>query len=203
MRFELLNNSIDSLNYNSTEELIDSINKLTESKYKIYDDFVVDYLKDAWINKYFRQLEDAIYFVSSENKNRGETLNILHQVLLEGWHPWHEIIVSTLEDFRDISSIDYLFKAFSLKSDWFDNRVGYYMFHKNLMWAIYKIGGEECKDRLRSYRDVITSEIDDDEFEYFLEKDMVGNFYERLLENERLSIKTDADTDTDTGTGEI
>lgn len=179
MRFELLNHSIDSLNYDSDTELVNDINKLTETKYLYFDDFALDYLKDAWMNKKVRQLEQAILFTSPRNKYKKQFLEMLHQLLLEGWHPWQEDIIVTLEDYEDKSSIDYLFKAFSLKSDWFDNRVGYYMFHKNLMWAIYKIGGEECKDRLRSYRDIITSEIDNDEFEYFLEKDMIGNFYDR------------------------
>lgn len=148
MKFELLNRYLKSLNYNSVEELVSEVNKYTEIKYDSFDDFALDYLKDARENRDMRQLERAILYIYPKSKHKQELLKIMHELLLEGWHPWHEYIVFTLEGYDDISSIDYLFKVFSIKTDDREKHDYYYPLHKNTMWAIYKIGGEECKDRL-------------------------------------------------------
>ncbi len=120
-------------------------------------DFYENYLQSAIEHQDANRVDIAISLFSKKYLTK-KSAELLKQLLLEDWHHDYENIVYIFENQKDKTALETLYKAFSLKAEALEYN-DYYSFHYKLMWAIYKIEGKSCKERLSKLVSKVSPEL--------------------------------------------
>lgn len=160
--FEKVDELVDSYfeEGNSVLELM--INEEIKSDFQDFNSFFLAYLESSILEENAERLEAAIIIAPRDKK----CISLFQRALLENWHGWQEDIVGILEDFSDKNSVEILYKALEIRFSQ-QNYNNHYSLHKKIMWAIYKIEGKSCKEKLKKAEKYISPELRN-EFRQFL-----------------------------------
>lgn len=112
------------------------------------DEYYLKLLNEAFQNKDAAKVEEAIFVISSYNCYSKKFSSIFCILLQEDWHFSHEDIVLILQDLKDASTVDCLFKVAQLNVDYLDYDDSY-QFARKCIKALSAINNKEAINKLR------------------------------------------------------
>ena len=137
------------------DDFLLSIDKIDEREFVFELCQVCLLLKNS---SYIAILLDLIHVLSLKDK---KLIAFFNQLLVENWHEQHESLIYFIEIYLDKSSVSFLYHSLSVKNDWL-NAVGYYAFHKKVIWAIFKIEGKSSLPMIKSYQYKLDKDLQKD-----------------------------------------
>ena len=142
----------------------DYIQVIPENRFRYTQD-ILQKISEAEANDDYWLLETLLSIASHDGLNKDDTRVLIH-LLSQRWHHSHEDIAMMLEEIKDPSSVDSLYKRALDIPDYDDGR----SMVKKCIWALVSINTDESWEKIKAIKEELNDPIVDSVINPYIDK---------------------------------